>query len=60
MAIVFYTLNKVKEHLLIRPAILTSAFGHSVAAVAIMIDVGRPWFIWRTPGGGFPDMGKCN
>ena len=31
-----------------------------MAGLAIAIDVGRPWFIWRIPLGGFPDMGKYN
>jgi Ni/Fe-hydrogenase subunit HybB-like protein len=60
VALVLYILNKGKYHPLIRPAILTSALGYSVAAVAIVIDVGRPWFIWRIPVGGFPDMGSYN
>jgi len=60
VAIVLYILNKGKYHPLIRPAILTSALGYSVAAVGIAIDVGRPWSIWRIPLGGFPDMGSYN
>ncbi|NNC40839.1 MAG: Ni/Fe-hydrogenase cytochrome b subunit [Acidimicrobiia bacterium] len=60
VAIVLYILNKGMYHPLIRPAILTSALGYSVAAVAIMIDVGRPWHIWRIPLGGFPDVGSYN
>jgi Ni/Fe-hydrogenase subunit HybB-like protein len=31
-----------------------------MAALAIIIDVGRPWFIWRIPLGGWPDIGKFN
>ena len=60
VALVLYILNKGRYHPLIRPAILTSALGYSVAAVAIMIDVGRPWHIWRIPLGGFPDVGSYN
>ena len=60
IAILLYILNKGKYHPLIRSAILTSALGYSVAGLAIAIDVGRPWFIWRIPLGGFPDMGKYN
>jgi Ni/Fe-hydrogenase subunit HybB-like protein len=60
VAILLYVFNRGKYHPLIRPAILTSALGYSVAAVAIMIDVGRPWHIWRIPLGGFPDAGNYN
>jgi Ni/Fe-hydrogenase subunit HybB-like protein len=60
IAILAYILNKGKYHPVIRPAILTSALGYSMAALAIVIDVGRPWFVWRIPLGGFPDMGKYN
>jgi Ni/Fe-hydrogenase subunit HybB-like protein len=31
-----------------------------MAALAIIIDVGRWWGIWRIPLGGFPDMGNYN
>jgi Ni/Fe-hydrogenase subunit HybB-like protein len=31
-----------------------------MAALAIIIDVGRPWLIWKIPLGGFPRMGGFN
>ena len=49
IALLVYIFNKGKYHPLVRPALLTSALGYSVAAVGIIIDVGRPWFIWRIP-----------
>ena len=49
MALLVYIFNKGKYHPLVRPALLTSALGYSVAAIGIIIDVGRPWFIWRIP-----------
>lgn len=49
MAILVYILNKGKYHPLVRPAVLTSALGYSLAAVAIVIDVGRYWHIWKLP-----------
>jgi Ni/Fe-hydrogenase subunit HybB-like protein len=49
VALLAYIFNKGKYHPLVRPAILTSALGYSLAALAIMIDVGRPWFIYRIP-----------
>jgi Ni/Fe-hydrogenase subunit HybB-like protein len=49
IALLVYIFNKGKYHPLVRPALLTSALGYSIAAVGIIIDVGRPWFIWRIP-----------
>jgi Ni/Fe-hydrogenase subunit HybB-like protein len=49
VAILAYILNKGQYHPLVRPALLTSALGYSMAALAIIIDVGRPWFIHRIP-----------
>ncbi|MDX2437413.1 MAG: Ni/Fe-hydrogenase cytochrome b subunit [Acidobacteriota bacterium] len=60
VAILCYILNKGKYHPLVRPALLTSALGYSMAGLAIVIDVGRWWGVWRIPFGGFPDMGKYN
>jgi Ni/Fe-hydrogenase subunit HybB-like protein len=60
VALLLYILNKGKYHPLIRPAILTSALGYSLAGLAIAIDVGRPWLMWRIPLGGFPDVGSYN
>jgi Ni/Fe-hydrogenase subunit HybB-like protein len=56
VAFLVYILNKGRYHPLVRPALLTSALGYSIAAVAIVIDVGRPWFIWRIP----VSVGKWN
>lgn len=49
VAILVYVLNKGKYHPLVRPAILTSALGYTLAGVAVAVDVGRPWWIWRVP-----------
>ncbi len=60
VAILCYILNKGKYHPLVRPALLTSALGYSMAALAIILDVGRWWGIWKIPLGGFPDIGSYN
>ena len=60
MALLVYIFNKGRYHPLVRPAILTSALGYSLEGLAIVLDVGRPWFIWRIPLGGFPDVGTYN
>ena len=43
MALLVYVLNRGRYHPLVRPAILTSALGYSLAGAAVAIDVGRPW-----------------
>lgn len=60
IAILCYIMNRGQYHPLVRPALLTSALGYSMAALAIIIDVGRPWLIWKIPFGGFPRMGGYN
>jgi len=60
VAILAYILNKGKYHPLVRPAILTSALGYSMAALAIILDVGRWWGIWKIPLGGWPSVGGYN
>ena len=49
VALLVYILNKGRYHPLVRPAVLTSALGYSLAGLAIAIDVGRPWHMWRIP-----------
>jgi Ni/Fe-hydrogenase subunit HybB-like protein len=49
MALMVYIFNRGQYHPLVRPAILTSALGYSIAAGAIVLDVGRPWLIYRIP-----------
>jgi len=49
VALLVYILNKGKYHPMVRPAILTSALGYSLAGLAISLDVGRPWGIWKIP-----------
>jgi Ni/Fe-hydrogenase subunit HybB-like protein len=49
IALLVYVMNKGKYHPLVRPAILASALGYSLAGFAIAVDVGRPWYIWRIP-----------
>ena len=49
MAILVYVFNKGRYHPLVRPAVLTSALGYSIAGLSVVIDVGRPWYIWRVP-----------
>jgi Ni/Fe-hydrogenase subunit HybB-like protein len=43
MAIMVYILNRWEYHPLVRSAVLTSAFGYTLAAIAIFLDIGRYW-----------------
>lgn len=49
VALLAYVLNKGEYHPVVRPAVLTSALGYSLAGVAIVIDVGRYWNLWKVP-----------
>src|SRR6185436_2793336 len=49
MALVVYIFNRGKYHPLIRPAILTSALGYTMAGASVAIDLGRPWNMWKIP-----------
>jgi Ni/Fe-hydrogenase subunit HybB-like protein len=49
VALLCYVLNKGKYHAMVRPAILTSALGYTLAAIAVAFDVGRYWNMWKVP-----------
>ena len=49
LALVVYIFNRGKYHPLIRPAILTSALGYTMAGLSVAIDLGRPWNMWKIP-----------
>jgi Ni/Fe-hydrogenase subunit HybB-like protein len=49
VALLCYVLNKGQYHSLVRPAILTSALGYSLAGFAVLLDLGRYWNIWKAP-----------
>jgi Ni/Fe-hydrogenase subunit HybB-like protein len=56
VALLVYIFNKGHYHPLVRPAILTSALGYTLAGLAVAIDVGRPWYLWKIP----IEIGKWN
>jgi Ni/Fe-hydrogenase subunit HybB-like protein len=43
MALLVYVLNKGEYHALVRPALLASMFGYTLAGLSIFVDVGRYW-----------------
>jgi len=49
VALLVYIFNRGKYHPLVRPAILTSALGYSIAGASVVIDIGRWWNVWKVP-----------
>ncbi len=49
LALLVYIMNRGKYHPLVRPALVTSAFGYSIAGFSVMIDLGRPWEAYQLP-----------
>jgi Ni/Fe-hydrogenase subunit HybB-like protein len=49
VAILVYILNKGRYSPVIRPALLTSALGYTLAGVGVGLDVGRWWLLWKVP-----------
>ncbi len=49
VALLVYVLNRGKYHRLVRPAVLTSLLGYGLAVLAVSIDLGRPWLLWKVP-----------
>jgi Ni/Fe-hydrogenase subunit HybB-like protein len=49
VALLVYILNRGKYHPLVRPAILTSLLGYGFAVLAVTIDLGRFWGLWKIP-----------
>jgi Ni/Fe-hydrogenase subunit HybB-like protein len=49
VGLLVYVLNQRKYHPLMRPAMVTSALGYTLAGVGVGLDVGRWWSLWRVP-----------
>lgn len=47
MALLAYIFNKGEYHPLVRPALLASAFGYTLAGVSLFVDLGRWWNFWH-------------
>lgn len=47
MGLLVYVFNKGEYHPLVRPALMTSLFGYTLAGVAVVIDVGRYWQLYN-------------
>jgi Ni/Fe-hydrogenase subunit HybB-like protein len=47
MALIVYIFNKGKYHPLVRPALLTTALGYTIAGLSVFVDIGRWWNAWK-------------
>ena len=56
MALLVYVFNKGDYHPLVRPAILASAFGYTLAGASIFVDIGRYWQAYNLFMPGFSQL----
>jgi len=47
VAMLVYIFNKGQYHPLVRPALLASLFGYTLAGVSVIFDLGRWWNFWH-------------
>jgi Ni/Fe-hydrogenase subunit HybB-like protein len=47
VAATVYIFRRERYHAIVRPAILTAFLGYLAVIIGLMIDIGRPWNIWR-------------
>lgn len=52
VALLVYIFNRGEYHPLVRPALLGSLFGYTLAGASVIVDLGRYWNTWHifTPG----------
>ena len=47
LAATVYIFAREKYHVIIRPAILTAFLGYVLVILALLVDLGQPWYIWH-------------
>jgi Ni/Fe-hydrogenase subunit HybB-like protein len=47
LAALVHIFNAEKYHPVVRPAILTAFLGYIVVVLALLVDLGQPWYIWH-------------
>lgn len=47
LAAIVHIFNQEKYHAVVRPAIFTALLGYILVILALLADLGQPWFIWR-------------
>ena len=58
MALLVYIFNKGEYHPLVRPALLASLLGYTLAGVSVMMDMGRYWNAWHIFWPGYRPCGN--
>ncbi len=44
---VVYIFHREKYHAVARPAVLTAFLGYTMVVLALLVDLGQPWYIWH-------------
>jgi Ni/Fe-hydrogenase subunit HybB-like protein len=47
LAALVHIFNAEKYHPVVRPAILTAFLGYVIVILALLVDLGQPWYIWH-------------
>ena len=47
VAMLVYIFNKGEYHPMVRPALVASLFGYTLAGVSVLFDLGRYWNVWH-------------
>jgi Ni/Fe-hydrogenase subunit HybB-like protein len=47
LAALVHIFNAEKYHPVVRPAILTAFLGYIIVILALLVDLGQPWYIWH-------------
>ena len=47
LAALVHIFNQEKYHPVVRPAILTAFLGYIIVILALLVDLGQPWYIWH-------------
>ncbi len=59
VAMLVYIFNKGVYHPLVRPALLTSLFGYTLAGVGVIFDLGRYWNFWHILWPGYGNLNSA-
>ncbi|MCF8167842.1 MAG: Ni/Fe-hydrogenase cytochrome b subunit [Rhodoferax sp.] len=59
VAMLVYIFNKGEYHPLVRPALLTSLFGYTLAGVGVLFDLGRYWNFWHILWPGYGNLNSA-
>lgn len=59
MALLVYIFNRGEYHPLVRPALLASLFGYTLAGISAAIDLGRYWNFWHVFWPGYAQINSA-